>query len=92
MLKHENSFKYIHNAVNLLLLSEIDIKYQIDSNYKLSTQRHNELVNKNRYILDRIINCITFCRKYELLLQGHNEKYPQIIRRVFVDLSIYLRI
>lgn len=65
MLKHENSFKYIHNAVNLHLLSEVDIKYQIDSNYKLSTQRHNELVNKNRYILDRIINCITFCRKYE---------------------------
>ena len=36
-------------------------------------EKHNEQVDKNRYVLNLIINCIQFCGALELVLRGHNE-------------------
>ncbi|KAE9536827.1 hypothetical protein AGLY_006889 [Aphis glycines] len=91
--KHENSFKHIHNATNLNLLGKVDIRQQIDIGYKISIQRHNELVDKNRYVLDKILNCIKCCGKHELPLRGHDEKVSsknQGIFRGILDLCINL--
>lgn len=74
IVKHENSFKHIHNATNLNLLGKVDIRHQIDIGYKIGIQRHNELVDKNRYVLDKILNCIKCCGKHELPLRGHDER------------------
>lgn len=64
--KHENSYKHIHNATNFNLFGKIDIRRQIDSGYKIIIQRHNELIDKNRYVLDKILKCIICCGKLDL--------------------------
>lgn len=83
IVKHENSFKHIHNATNLNLLGKVDIRHQIDIGYKIGIQRHNELVDKNRYVLDKILNCIKCCGKHELPLRGHDEKTSSKNQGVF---------
>ncbi|KAL4126197.1 hypothetical protein QTP88_010423 [Uroleucon formosanum] len=93
IVKHENSFKHIHNATNLNLLGKVDIRHQIDIGYKIGIQRHNELVDKNRYVLDKILNCIKCCGKHELPLRGHDEKTSSKNQGVFrgiLDLCIDL--
>ena len=39
----------------------------------MSVLRHKQEVDRNRYILSRIIECINFCGKFELALRGHDE-------------------
>ncbi|KAJ8955538.1 hypothetical protein NQ318_001368 [Aromia moschata] len=39
----------------------VDIRQQLDSAYRENIRRPNENVDKNRHILNQIINCITFC-------------------------------
>lgn len=46
---------------------------QIDDGYRASVRKHNELVDKNRYILSRIIDAVKFCGEFELALRGHDE-------------------
>jgi hypothetical protein len=41
--------------------------------YQDSVQRHNEKVEKNPYILSKIIECIKLCGGFELALRGHDE-------------------
>ncbi|KAL4089358.1 hypothetical protein QTP88_024405 [Uroleucon formosanum] len=76
IVKHENSFKNIHNATNLNLLGKVDIRHQIDIGYKKGIQRHNELV-------DTILNCIKCCGKHELPLRSHEEKTSSKNQGVF---------
>ncbi|KAJ8962818.1 hypothetical protein NQ318_001218, partial [Aromia moschata] len=37
------------------------VRQQLDSAYRENIRRHNENVDKNRHILNQIINCIKFC-------------------------------
>lgn len=97
--KHENSFKHLHNEANLNLnLGTINILDKMNTGYKIGIQRHNGEVDKNRYILDKIVNCIKFCGKHNLPLRGHNEKISSINKGVFLgaielckDLYVNLR-
>ncbi|KAJ8961359.1 hypothetical protein NQ318_014602, partial [Aromia moschata] len=43
------------------VLGKVDIRQQLDSAYRENIRRHNENVDKNRHILNQIINCIKFC-------------------------------
>ncbi|XP_025413812.1 uncharacterized protein LOC112685954 [Sipha flava] len=61
----------------------MDIRSRIDSGYKLGIKRHNELVSKNRNILEKILNCVKCCGNYELPLRGHDEKISSKNRGVF---------
>ncbi|XP_025410376.1 zinc finger MYM-type protein 1-like [Sipha flava] len=82
--KHENSFKHLQNEANLKVLGTINIFDKIDSGYKIRIQRHNEEIDKNRYILEKILNCIKFCGQHNLPLRGHNEKINSNNKGVFL--------
>lgn len=43
----------------------------LDTEHRNATKRHNEIVLKNRYVQNIIINCIRFCGSFELVLKGH---------------------
>ena len=61
----------------------------IDAGYRRSIIKHNELVDRNRHALNRIINCIKFCGFHELPLRGHDEMEGYTNRGVFLDLVTY---
>ena len=48
ILKHEKSSKHVCNVVDLSLLGKVNIGAEIDSGYKLATEKHNNQVKKNR--------------------------------------------
>jgi hypothetical protein len=61
----------------------------MNSGYKVGIQRHNREIKENRYILDKILNCIEFCEKYNLPLSGHEEKINSTNKGVFPSV-VYL--
>jgi hypothetical protein len=58
MKNHEASAAHIENDVKFNLFSSVNILFQLNEGYHISIQHHNKLVDKNRHILGRIINCI----------------------------------
>ena len=54
--KHEASQRHIENDVKVNLFGSVNIFTQLNDSYRVSIQRHNELVDKNRHILNRVIN------------------------------------
>lgn len=68
------------------MFGTVNIAAQIDSAYKISIQKHNELVTKNRHILNRVVECLKFCGTHELALRAHNEKQESANRGNFLDL------
>ncbi|VVC30074.1 Ribonuclease H-like domain,HAT, C-terminal dimerisation domain,Domain of unknown function DUF4371 [Cinara cedri] len=80
--KHENSFKHIQNEANLKILGTVNI----DAGYKLGIKRHNEQVYKNRDVLEKILNCVKFCGKYELPLCDRDVKVKSKNQGVFCGL------
>jgi len=71
---HEKSMTHINSQLNLKLLGKQDIRQQLSSAYRLNIKQYNEKISHNRYILNKIINCIKFCGAFELALRGHDEK------------------
>ena len=55
------------------MLGKVNIAHQLSDAYKRQTNKHNEKVRQNQVILSKIIDCVTFCGKFELPLRGHNE-------------------
>jgi hypothetical protein len=51
----------------------VNILSQLNEGYRVSTQRHSELADKNMHILGMIINCIKFCGTQKLPLRGNDE-------------------
>jgi hypothetical protein len=84
--KHEASAAQIGNDVKFNLFGSVNILIQLNKGYHVSIQRHSELVDKNRYILGRIINCIKFCGMQKLSLRGHDESETSYNREIFLDL------
>ncbi|XP_030759734.1 zinc finger MYM-type protein 1-like [Sitophilus oryzae] len=71
--KHSLSADHIKCMVSFSALGRVDIRLQLDSTYRKSVQKFNENVTQNRYILNKILNCIKFCGAFELALRGHDE-------------------
>ena len=67
--KHECSSSHIGNCVKLSMLGKVNIACQLDDGHRISVQRHNEQVKKNRHSLSRIVDCIRFCGAHELALR-----------------------
>jgi hypothetical protein len=67
------SKKNMNNILDLSALGTVNIAVQLNRAYQESVQRHNEEVEKNLYILSKIIDCIKFCGAFELALRGHDE-------------------
>lgn len=59
IIKHESSGSHLDNAVKLGLLGRVNVAVQIDSAYRRGIEEHNRQGEENRYVLGRIITCIT---------------------------------
>ncbi|XP_018569006.1 uncharacterized protein LOC108909230 isoform X1 [Anoplophora glabripennis] len=80
---HEKSKIHMQNAFRLSMLGKTDI---LSPNYKQTVTEHNEQVDKNRYVLDIIINCIRYCGAVDLVLMGQDETGACQDTGVFRDL------
>ena len=87
--KHECNKDHMNNCVSLQMFGKVSILFAIDADYCRNMIKHNELVDRNRYALNRIINSITFCGFHELPLRGHDEVEGSANRGVFLDLIPY---
>jgi hypothetical protein len=88
--KHEVSAAHIENYVKFNHFSSVNILFQLNEGYSISIQRHNALVDKNRHILGRIINCIKFCGMQKLPLRGYDESKTSYSCEIFLDLVLEL--
>lgn len=71
--KHQTSRKHMENVIVLSLLGKVNI-FELSGAFRISKLKHNEEVKKKREILSKIIDCLKFCRKFELSLRVHNER------------------
>lgn len=58
MKTHEKSKVHINNIFNFSMLGKINIKTQLNSAYRNEIINKNRQIDKNRYILNQIINCV----------------------------------
>ena len=58
--KHEYGKAHMNNCVLLQMLGKVNILSAIDAGYRRSITKYNEVVDRNRHALNRIINCIKF--------------------------------
>lgn len=73
MKKHASSAEHMKCSVNFATVGSVDIRTQLNNAYRKSLTDFNENVSKNRYILNKIVDCIKFCGAFELALRGHDE-------------------
>ena len=71
------------------MFGKVNILSSIDAGYRRSIIKHNELIDRNRHALNRVINCIKFCGFHELLLREYDEVEGSANRGVFLDLVMY---
>ena len=55
--KHEASEIHIENDIKFNLFGNVNISNSLSEAFRISNQRHNEQVDKNSHVLNRIINC-----------------------------------
>ena len=59
--KHESSKAHMNNCISLQMFGKVKILSAVDAGYRRSIIKRNELDDRNRHALNRIINCIKFC-------------------------------
>ncbi|KRT79045.1 hypothetical protein AMK59_8166, partial [Oryctes borbonicus] len=84
--KHSRSAEHIKSSMNYSIIGNVDIRLQLNNDYRQSVTEFNENVSKNRYILNKIIDCVKFCGAFELALRGHNETNSSKNPGVFLGL------
>jgi hypothetical protein len=84
--KHEACAAHTENYVKFNLFGSVNTLLQLNEGYRVSIQRHHELVDKNRHILGKIINSIKLCETQKLPLRGHDETETSYNREIFLDL------
>jgi len=67
---HQNSFDHLQSEVNLKVLGNHYVNDEIDKLNEIEIIRHNEQIDKNRYILEIYLKCVQFCGAYNLSLQN----------------------
>jgi hypothetical protein len=55
MKKHKASATHIENYVKFYVFGSVDILPQLNEGHRVSLEGHNELVDKKRHIMGRII-------------------------------------
>ncbi|CAG9830426.1 unnamed protein product [Diabrotica balteata] len=66
--KHSLLSDHINSCFSLAMLGSVVIKLLSDSEYNQGFNIYNENVSKNRFVLNKIINCMVFCGAFELAL------------------------
>lgn len=59
------SSEHLQNELSFALLRKVNIVRQLDDVYLADIRRHNELVDRDRFTLTRVINGIKFCLEFE---------------------------
>ncbi|CAH2021371.1 unnamed protein product [Acanthoscelides obtectus] len=75
----------MNNVFSFSILGKLNIRTQLNSAYRNDLIKHNNQVD-NRYVLNKIINCIRFCGAFELALRGHDEKENSENSGIFKEL------
>lgn len=81
--KHDSCKSHLTNMLKLSLFGKSDIVQQLNEAYRVGVRKHNAEVDKNRYILSKLIDCIRFCGAFELALRGHDETEESLNPGVF---------
>ena len=81
-----NAVQLTLETVRLSMLGKVNIACQLDDGHRISVQRHNEQVKKNRHSLSRIVDCTRFCGAHKLALRGSDESATSLQRVVLLDL------
>lgn len=84
--KHEESNAHMTNTIKYKTFGTVNVAAQIDSHVKISIEKHNQQVTKNRHVLSRLINCLNYCAVHEIGLRGHTETQDSFNRGNFLDL------
>uniref|UniRef100_A0A0L8HPU8 Uncharacterized protein n=1 Tax=Octopus bimaculoides TaxID=37653 RepID=A0A0L8HPU8_OCTBM len=73
MLKHEYSQRHTRSLIDLKTFGNVRIHLQLNACKKQSIQHHDEEVRRNRSILQRLIDVVTFLGRQDLSFQDHFE-------------------
>lgn len=80
---HDDSTDHLKNELSFALLGKVNIERQLDDVYLTEIRKHNEQVDRDRFILTRVIDGIKFCLEFELTLRGHGgcyDKDPRVLQ------------
>ena len=84
--KHEQAKLHIDSCLKFCGFGRVNIATQLDEGYRLAVRRHNDEVNKNRHILNRLIQCVKFCGVFDLALRGKDETEGSTNPGIFLGL------
>jgi hypothetical protein len=73
----------MRNVIDLTILGKVNTTIQLSEAYRSSTNKHNEEVRRNRYILSKAIDCIQFSGKFNFHFHGHNKSLNSANPEVF---------
>ena len=71
--KHLQVKLLMDSCLKFCAFGRVNIATQVDEGYRIAVRRHNAEVDKNRHILNRLIQCVKFCGVFELALRGKDE-------------------
>lgn len=88
--RHTISRAHLEAIIRLKVFGKSSIEHTIDEKLKISHRPHNELVEKNRAVLKRLIDVVCFLGTHELSFKSHDESGTSTNRAVFKDLLCLL--
>ncbi|XP_067013750.2 zinc finger MYM-type protein 1 [Anabrus simplex] len=71
--KHDENEKHMCNVLDLSAVGRINIATLLSRAYHDEKVKHNQQVDKNRYVLSKIIDSIKYCNAFELALRGYDK-------------------
>lgn len=84
--KHTSSQLHIRNNEFFHLMGKTRIDHSISSAAKQAAIRHNESVTKNREIVSRLLDCVSFLSRQELPFRGNDESENSVNKGNYLEL------
>jgi len=84
--RHGSSKSHIQAIIKEKTFGKTRIEHALDEQLRISTEKHNEEVRKNREILKRFIDVVCFLAEHELTFRGHIENEQSSNKGNYVDL------
>ncbi|XP_068196634.1 uncharacterized protein [Antennarius striatus] len=89
-LKHQITVGHLYATVLLKTFADTGVDAQPSEQVRREGELHNEKVKKNREILRRLIDCVVFLGKRELLFRGDDESTQSRNRGNYTELVSFL--
>ncbi|XP_050516637.1 zinc finger MYM-type protein 1-like [Diabrotica virgifera virgifera] len=84
--RHVMSKAHLQAVIKEKVVGKNRIEHSLDNSLKVSHQKHNELVDKNRDVLKRLVGVVCFLCFHELGFRGHDETSTSANRGNYMDL------